>query len=183
MDPDLQTFGHALRSGHETARTAPLRRADRASLDRQEDMGRHLDFAARNTRVMARGVLGMIRTRASPAPELALGLRDLALATWALAAKFDDSDAREDPRIFAQRAAARATETMTRHADPALTEIAARSRSTAVDRIRASHAGDPLDQPLAEAATEELIVLPNAAEDRDGHATTRPPPFAAPDGG
>ena len=166
MDPDLLAFSEALMSGRETARTAPLRRSARAGLDRQEEIGRHVEFAARNTRVMARAVVGHIRKAQIPAPDLAESVRDLAQAVWTLAAVFDDPDAREDPRLYAQRAAARATEAMTRHADPALVEIAARVRSTAVDLLRAAHAGDPDEPELASAATEELLTVAPSDPDR-----------------
>ncbi len=164
MSPALLRFGEAMRSARETARTAPMRRSARGSLDRQEEMGRHVEFAAHNTRVMARAVLGYLRTDGGPTPDLAEAVRDLAQATWAVAASFDEPGAREDPRGLALRAAARALEATATHADAALIEIAARVRSTASDLARAAAAGDPSGPVSGEAATDELLIMP-APED------------------
>src|SRR5206468_3640103 len=54
IDNDVRALGDALTIGRETARSAPLRWPARAALDRQEEIGRYLDFAVRNTRVLAR---------------------------------------------------------------------------------------------------------------------------------
>jgi uncharacterized membrane protein YgaE (UPF0421/DUF939 family) len=160
IDRDVQALGEAMAIGRETARSAPMRWADRAALDRQEEIARHLDFAVRNTRVLARDTLRYARGDGAPVPDLADAIADLGLAIWALAAAFDDPDAREEPRRLALRAAARASDAMARHSDRTLIEIAGQVRSTAADLVRASQAGAPDEAGHAGASTEEMLAEP-----------------------
>jgi uncharacterized membrane protein YgaE (UPF0421/DUF939 family) len=158
IDGAVRALGDALALGRDTARSAPLRRSARATLDRDEEISRHLDFAVRNTRVLARDTLRYARSGSPPVPGLADAVGDLAEATWALAAVFDDPGARDDPRSLALRAAARASETMAHHPDLAVTEIAGQARSTAVDLVRAAQAAARDEARLAEASTEEMLA-------------------------
>ena len=96
----MRALGEALTLGRETARSAPLRWADRAALERQEEIGRHLDFAVRNTRVLARDAVRYLRANGSPVPDIADAVAGLGQAVWALAAAFDDPDTREQPRVW-----------------------------------------------------------------------------------
>jgi uncharacterized membrane protein YgaE (UPF0421/DUF939 family) len=160
MDADVRALGEALSIGRDMARSAPLRRPTRAVLDRQEEMARHLDFAVRNTRVLARDALRGARGGGQAVPDLAGAVGDLAEAVWALAGAFDDPQAHEEPRRLALRAGHRATEAMLRHADFALTEIAGQARSTAADLVRAAHAAAPDDAGPADASTEEMLAEP-----------------------
>jgi hypothetical protein len=163
IDGDVRALGDALDLGRETARSAPLRWSARPALERQDEIGRHLDFAVRDTRVLARDTVRYLRSGGSPVPDLAAAVGDLARALWALAASFDDPGAPEEPRALALRAAGRANEAMARHADLMLIEIAGQVRSTAADLMRASQAGEPDDDGLAEASTEEMLAEPRAA--------------------
>ena len=160
IDGDVRALGEALTIGTETARSAPMRRPARAALDRQQEIARHLDFAVRNTRVLARDTLRYARSGDAPVPDLADAVADLGLAVWALAAAFEDAGAREEPRRLALRAAARASDAIARHADRTLIEIAGQVRSTAADLVRASQAGAPDESDLAEASTEEMLAEP-----------------------
>ena len=90
LDTSVRALGEAFALGRETARTAPLRWADRAALERQEEIGRHLDFAVRNTRVLARDAVRYLRANGSPVPDVADAVAGLGQAVWALAAAFDD---------------------------------------------------------------------------------------------
>jgi hypothetical protein len=159
IDDDVRALSDALALGRETARLAPRRRSARGLLERQEEIARHLDFAVRNTRVLARDTLRYARGDGAPVPDLADAIADLGLAIWALAAAFDDPDAREEPRRLALRAAARASDAMARHSDRTLIEIAGQVRSTAADLVRASQAGGP-DEADAGASTEEMLAEP-----------------------
>lgn len=161
LDDHVRALGEALRVGRETARSAPRRRTARGEVSRQEDIGRHLDFAVRNTRVLARDTLRYLRSGGAPVPDVAEAVADLGRALWALAATFDDADRREEPRQLALRAAARAHEVMARHADLILIQIAGQIRSTAADLVRASQAGAPEEASTADASTEEMLVVPN----------------------
>ena len=177
IDGAVRALGDALALGRDTARSAPLRRSARGALDRDEEISRHLDFAVRNTRVLARDTLRYARRGGPPVPGLADAVGDLAEATWALAAVFDDPGARDDPRRLALRAAARASETMAHHPDLAVTEIAGQVRSTAVDLVRASEAAAHDEPELASASTEEMLI---EALDTSSSNTQSPPPTTAP---
>jgi uncharacterized membrane protein YgaE (UPF0421/DUF939 family) len=172
MDGDVRALSDALALGRETARSAPLRWPARAALHRQEEMSRHLDFAVRNTRVLARDTLRYLRAGGQPVPDLAAAIRDLAQATWALATAFEEPDTHEDPRPLALRAGVRGTEAMLRHADFTLTEIAGQVRSTAADLVRAAHAASR-DDPMADASTEEMLAEPTDPPDDDAGALPR----------
>ena len=160
LDGDVRGLGDALAVGRETARSAPLRWPARAGLARQQEIARHLDFAVRNTRVLARDTVRYTRSSSSPVPDLADAVGDLGQAIWALATAFEEPDAHDEPRRLALRAAGRASEAMVRHADITLTEIAGQVRSTAADLIRASEAGTPDQNGLTEASTEEMLAEP-----------------------
>ena len=157
IDGDVRALGQALTLGHETARSAPLRWPARGALERQEEIGRHLDFAVRDARVLARDTARYLRSGGSAVPDLADAVGDLAQALWALAAAFDDPESPEQPRRLALRAAGRATEAMARHADIMLIEIAGQVRSTAAALARASEAAAQEDTGLADASTEEIL--------------------------
>jgi hypothetical protein len=158
MDDDVRALADALALGRQTAQLAPRRRSARDLLDRQEEIGRHLDFAVRNTRVLARDTLRYTRTDAPPVPDLADAVDDLAQAIWALAASFDEPGTHDEPRFFALRAAGRAGEAMARHENLTLIEIAGQIRSTAADLIRASQAGATDDAVVLDATTEEMLT-------------------------
>jgi uncharacterized membrane protein YgaE (UPF0421/DUF939 family) len=160
IDGDVRALNDALALGRETARLAPRRRSARGVLERQEEIARHLDFAVRNTRVLARDTLRYARSGAPPVPDLADAVDDLGQALWALAAAFDESGAGAEPRLLALRAAARASEAMARHHNLTLIEIAGQIRSTAADLIRAAQAQASDESAFPEASTEEMLTAP-----------------------
>jgi uncharacterized membrane protein YgaE (UPF0421/DUF939 family) len=158
LDSSVRELGEVLALGRDTARSAPLRWADRAALDRQEEIGRHLDSAVRNTRELARDTVRYVRTDGSPVPDVADAVAGLGRVVWALAVAFDDPETHEQPRRLALLAAGRASEALARHADLALIQIAGQVRSTAADFVRAAQAGTPDEDALAEASTEEMLA-------------------------
>jgi uncharacterized membrane protein YgaE (UPF0421/DUF939 family) len=168
IDADVRALGEALALGRETARSAPLRRAARSVLSRQEEIGRHLDLAGRDTRVLARDTVRYLRSGGSAAPDLAGAVAALAQAWWALAAAFDDPGGREQPRRLALLAATRANEAMARHADLMLLEIAGQVRSTAAEIMRASQAGAADGAGPDEPSTEEMLAEPYDTPTRGG---------------
>jgi uncharacterized membrane protein YgaE (UPF0421/DUF939 family) len=159
MDGDVRGLDEALALGHETARFSIARRSSRAPLDRYERAARHVDFAVRNTRVLARHVLRFLRNERTPPPELAAAVHDLSLAVWALAAELDDP-ARGDRQVraHASRASARAVGSFESDRDLGLAEIVAQVRSTAIDLVRAAEAGAP-GETQTETPTEELLIV------------------------
>ena len=97
-----------------------------------------IDYAVRNTRVLARHGLRYTRNRL-PAPEgLPEAVRELADAVWALGAQYESPERSTQLRRLALSAAMRATEIFEREPDLAVTEIVGQVRSVAVDLLRAA---------------------------------------------
>jgi len=155
----------AFAAGRETARLAPPRRRARTQVERYGRTLAQVDFAVRNTRVLARNTHRFLRD-GRPSPELAEAVRDLSATVWELAAAYDEPDRSEAVRRAGRRAAARAAAVSERTGEPALVEIAGQVRSTAVDLVRAAElvagAAPPEDLPTAELLrpTDELGLAP-----------------------
>lgn len=160
IDADIRALADALSLGRDTARSAPLRRPARGALDRHEEIGRHLDFAVRNTRVLARDTVRYTRGDGAPMPDLADAIGDLGEATWTLAASLEDPGSGEETRRLALRGAARAIEATARTTDLTVIQIAGQIRSTAADLVRAAEAGAPGEDGLDDPSTEELLAVP-----------------------
>jgi uncharacterized membrane protein YgaE (UPF0421/DUF939 family) len=159
LDGGVRALDEALVVGAETARFSPGRRSSRSELDRYARAARHMDFAVRNTRVLARHVLRFVRTGRPAPPELPQAIRDLSLAVWALAAELDSpTPDRTEVRLHASRASALAIESFGSDPDLGLAEIVAQVRSTAIDLVRAEDAGASTGEPPEEIPTEELLV-------------------------
>jgi uncharacterized membrane protein YgaE (UPF0421/DUF939 family) len=159
IDAEVAALGEALALGRETARYSLARRSSRAELDRYERGARHIDFAVRNARVLARHVVRFLRNDRVPPEQLDLALRDLSLAVWALAAELDEPG-RGGGRVrhYASRAAGRAIGSFESDRDLGLAEIVAQVRSTAIDLVRVAEAGSAAASPPAETPTEELFI-------------------------
>jgi uncharacterized membrane protein YgaE (UPF0421/DUF939 family) len=159
LDGPVRELEEALETGRETARSSPLRRPARTELSRYARGVRHVDFAVRNTRVLARHVLRFLRTGERAPRELSEAVRELALAVWALAAEFEDTARTTELRLHVARAAshALATHDPTRN-DLALTEIVGQVRSTAIDLLRASEAVAFAEDPRGDVSTEDLLL-------------------------
>ena len=158
IDRDVRALDQALLVGRETARFSPVRRSTRVELERYARSARHLDFAVRNARVLARHVLRLLRSGEVAPAELAEAVHDLSLAVWALAAQFEDPGRATEVRFHASRAAARAVAIYEREPNLVLTETMGQVRSTAIDLVRASEAAAPVGEPPAETPTEELLL-------------------------
>ena len=164
VDEDVHAFDEALALGRDTARFSLARRSSRPELERYQRSVRHLDFAVRNARVLARHVLRYLRNERCAPPELAAAMHDLSLAVWALAAELDDPvRTSRKVRLHASRAAGRAVESFESDRDLGLAEIVAQVRSTAIDLVRAAEAGAVSGEPPAETPTEELLIESFAA--------------------
>jgi uncharacterized membrane protein YgaE (UPF0421/DUF939 family) len=160
IDDRIDGLDDALAAARETARLAPPRRRARHEVNLYGRTLAHVDFAVRNTRVLARNTLRLIRAGRPVPPELAEAVGALALAVWELAAAYDDPRRSEDVRRHGRMAAARAAAIAEREREPAVVEVAGQVRSTAVDLVRAAElvAGDPLAPE--ERPTEELLLVP-----------------------
>ena len=158
IDRNVRALDQALLVGRETARFSPVRRSTRVELERYARSARHIDFAVRNARVLARHVLRLLRSGEVAPAELAEAVHDLSLAVWALAAQFEDPGRATEVRFHASRAAARAVAIYEREPNLVLTETMGQVRSTAIDLVRASEAAAPVGEPPAETPTEELLL-------------------------
>ena len=160
IDHDLRALDEALVIAGETARLSPGRRSSRGELDRYARAARHIDFAVRNARVLARHAARFVRGGRSAPPELLEAIHELGLAVWALAAELDEPRGHADVRIPASRAATRATEAFNANPEIGLAEIVAQVRSTAIDLVRAAEAATATGEGFSETPTEELLVEP-----------------------
>jgi uncharacterized membrane protein YgaE (UPF0421/DUF939 family) len=160
IDHDLRALDAALVIAGETARFSPGRRSSRGELDRYARAARHIDFAVRNSRVLARHAARFVRGGRSAPPELLEAIHELGLAVWALGAELDEPRGHADVRIPASRAATRATEAFNASPEIELAEIVAQVRSTAIDLVRAAEAATAAGDGYAETPTEELLVEP-----------------------
>jgi uncharacterized membrane protein YgaE (UPF0421/DUF939 family) len=158
IDELLRSVDEALAAGRETARYAPPRRSARAELDRYARSIRQVDFAVRNTRVLARHVLRVVRDGAPVPAALPAALRELAAAVWELAASYDAPGHAEEARRLAVQAAARAAAVDEPGRELAM--VTGQTRSVAVDLVRAAELVAGVREPVDERPTEELLAEP-----------------------
>jgi hypothetical protein len=84
-DADVARFRAAVDVGVDAARLDPLQRRRRQPLFRRyEQVAQQMDYAVRNTRVLARNVVVLTRSDAPPPPTLPEAIRELARAVQAL---------------------------------------------------------------------------------------------------
>jgi hypothetical protein len=148
LDPLVDDFQEALRIGRETALLAPRRRAALTDLERYGASFAQVDFAVRDTRVLARHAVRLARSGEPIDPALPDAVRELGLGVWSLAGAYELPERAEAVRGHALRASALAGEA-------GGGEVAAQIRSTAVDLRRAAEA---LGTEPVEAPTEELLA-------------------------
>jgi len=168
IDDDIDALEEVLPVASDTARFAPGRRSDRDLLGRYEHTLPQMDFAVRNTRVLARYSLRHVRDSGSAPPELAEAVRELAAAVWELGAYYEHPGRRTDVRRLALSAAKRATSVYEHSPSPLLIQIEGQVRSVAVDLVRAADQLEAPGAPDYDQPTEELLVV--AAE--RAHAQT-----------
>jgi uncharacterized membrane protein YgaE (UPF0421/DUF939 family) len=153
LDALVHAFDEQLRVGRETARLSPRRRTALGGLERYGASFAQVDYAVRDTRVLARHSVRLLRADEPVDPALADAVRELGHAVWTLAGAYDQPDRADAVRGHALRAGALAGEA-------GGGEVAAQIRSTAVDLRRAA---DLLREDSAadglEAPTEELLAV------------------------
>lgn len=161
IDEDLARFSEAIATGRETARLAPPRRRAISHLQLYSDAAAQIDLAVRNTRVLARATVRLVRDR-QPAPlELAYAVRGLAEAVWSLAGQLEEPDRGYPTRELALRAAARATALLEQRGDLGVSVVVGQIRSTAVDLLRAAGMdGDVALRALDEEPRPEPLTVP-----------------------
>jgi hypothetical protein len=141
----------------EAARFAPPRRRARGQLGRVERSLPQVDFAVRDTRVLARNAVRYLRG-GPPAPaELCQAVAGLAEAVWELAASYDDERHDDNVQRVTREAAARVTALAEERSDLRLQEVVVQVRSVAVDLLRAADLAAGED-PGPESPTDELLT-------------------------
>jgi uncharacterized membrane protein YgaE (UPF0421/DUF939 family) len=161
IDDRIDEVERELSSGRETARLSPQRRHSRGELERYNRTLGQLDYAVRDTRVLARNVLRHVRAGSEARLELASAVDELAEAVWALAAAYDDPRRAAEVRRIAIAAATPVTELARERADLGLAEIVVQIRSIAADLVRAAERLGAAADPGAEPPTEELLAVPS----------------------
>lgn len=153
IDARIAGLREALDAGYETARLSPSRRRALKRLTPYAEAADSLDLAVRNTRVLARAAVGLVR-HGEPAPGLlSEAVLDLARAVEDLAGYLEQPDRElETPEgaasRFALKAAGEATVVLDERSDLPISVLVGQVRSTAVDLLRAS--GMHLDEAAGE---------------------------------
>lgn len=158
IDEDVEALESMLLVAGETARYAPQRRAGLPHVQRYQETMPQIDFAVRNTRVLARYAARQVRA-GERAPELAGAVRELADAVWVLAAQYEQPDRPTKLRELALQAARSAEDIHDRAPSLMTTQIVAQIRTVAVDLVRAAESlVAEQAAPAWELPTEELLA-------------------------
>src|SRR4051794_5865906 len=139
----------------ETVRFAPPRRGARGQLARIERSMSAIDYAARDTGVLARNALRFLRAGAVAPTPLWEAVRALAEAVWELAASYDDERRVEPVRSLALGAVTQASSLAADARDLRLAELVVQVRSVAVDLVRAA---DQVSGAEDTPRTDELLT-------------------------
>ena len=163
----IDALDDAFAAGRETARLAPPRRRARAQIDRYGRTLAQVDFAVRNTRVLARDVAALHPRRRAGAARAGRGRpRASAPRSGSSPPPTTTRGAPARSRASPARPPRARPGVAERPARPALVEIAGQVRSTAVDLVRAAELvadGAPAPEELP---TEELLLAPAEAGPR-----------------
>lgn len=165
IDARVAGLKDALGAGYETARLSPSRRRTLGRLARYAAAADQVDLAVRNTRVLARAAVGLVRG-GEPAPGLlSEAVLDLARAVEDLAGYLEEPEKPGgETNRFALKAAEEATGVLKERNDLATSMLVGQVRSTAVDLLRAS--GMDLDE--APGALEATVGDASRHRDRPG---------------
>ena len=137
LDARVGGLKEALAAGYGTARLSPPRRRDLGYLAHYAAAADQLDFAVRNTRVLARAAVNMLQEGKHAPEQLPEALLDLARAVETLGAYLVTSDYL-DTRHFALKATESATAALKERNDLETSVLIGQIQSTAMDLLRAS---------------------------------------------
>jgi uncharacterized membrane protein YgaE (UPF0421/DUF939 family) len=160
IDDLIRSVEEEVSTGRDTARYTPPRRSSRVQLDRYARSIPQVDYAVRNTRVLARHVVSLVREHDHVPDGLAAAVRDLSNAVWELAAAYDTPSHAEPARRLAVQAAARAAAIPDTSTDLVL--VRGQVRSAAADLVRAAELVSG-ERELDGRPTEELLTNPAVA--------------------
>jgi uncharacterized membrane protein YgaE (UPF0421/DUF939 family) len=137
LDARVGGLKEALAAGYGTARLSPPRRRDLGYLAHYAAAADQLDFAVRNTRVLARAAVDMLQDGKHAPEQLPEALLDLARSVETLGAYLETSDYL-DTRHFALKATESATAALKERNDLETSVLIGQIQSTAMDLLRAS---------------------------------------------
>jgi uncharacterized membrane protein YgaE (UPF0421/DUF939 family) len=158
IDEMIREVEDEVSTGQETAKYTPPRRSSRVLLDRYARSIPQVDYAVRNTRVLARHVVSLVREGGEQVPDgLSTAVRDLSGSVWELAASYDAPSHAEPARRLAVQAAAGAAAIPEDSTDLVL--VRGQLRSAAADLVRAAELVTGEDEALEARPTEELLVV------------------------
>jgi hypothetical protein len=139
IDAPVARLREELDGGYQIARFSPSRRRHLGYLGYYAAAADQLDLAVRDTRVLARAALTLVREKGSTPGQLPEAILGLALAVEALAGYLERPDhALGDARQFALGAAGEATSVLERSNDLETSALVAQIRSTAIDLLQAA---------------------------------------------
>jgi uncharacterized membrane protein YgaE (UPF0421/DUF939 family) len=161
IDDLIRSVEEEVSTGRETAKFTPPRRSSRVQLDRYARSIPQVDYAVRNTRVLARHAVSLVREHEDVPEGLPAAIRDLANAVWELAASYDAPSHAEPARRLAVQAAAGAAAIPEASTDLVL--VRGQVRSAAADLVRAAELVSDEAVAIEDRPTEELLVQPAVA--------------------
>jgi uncharacterized membrane protein YgaE (UPF0421/DUF939 family) len=151
LDPLVRRLDEALTMGYQVARLAPARRRVLGELEPYARAARQVDYAVRNTRVLARSAMVLLQAE-RPIPDgLVAGIRELAGAVRALGGALVAREPGRGAQGAALRAAAQSMAALKEGGDLGLAMAVGQVRSTALDLLR----GSGMDLTAAQQALDE----------------------------
>ncbi|HEX5575163.1 MAG TPA: FUSC family protein [Gemmatimonadales bacterium] len=139
IDAPVARLREELEGGYQIARLSPPRRRHLGHLGYYVAAADQLDLAARDTRVLARAAVALVREKGAASGELAEAILGLALAVEALAGNLElPGHTLDDARQFALGAAGEATSVLQKSNDLETSALVAQIRSTAMDLLQAA---------------------------------------------
>jgi uncharacterized membrane protein YgaE (UPF0421/DUF939 family) len=158
IDEMVREIEEEVSTGRETAKYTPPRRSSRVLLERYARSIPQVDYAIRNTRVLARHVVSLVREGEDVPEGLSAAVRDLSSSVWELAAAYDAPGHAEPARRLAVQAAAGAA-AIPEEGSTDLVLVRGQLRSAAADLVRAAELVTGEDAALEHRPTDELLVV------------------------
>ena len=154
IDPSVRRLYEALEIAQQVARIAPLRRRLRGQLQPYADATRQVDYAVRNTRVLARSAIGLLHAERPAPARLVASVRELADAVRTLGSQLVAREPRKAAQLAAMRAAEHAKAALDENCDPVVAMLVGQVQSTVFDVLR----GSGMDPTAAQQALYDPII-------------------------
>ena len=159
-DDDLAAFYDAVALARETFVLRRPGRRTRERLPLYAEAAQQMDYAVRNTRVLARRVLNAVRRGYRAPPELADAIALLGDAVMALGHQLEDAEAAAATRRLALEAAVEATSVLDQDPGLSMNVIIGQIRSTAIDLLRGSGLSGEEARNALDAAVQRAGAAP-----------------------